>query len=111
VISSRWISISAKGPSPQERVVGRQAPGEALGIGKEDLPLALDALQQFEVDPVDPGDGLQAIALGLPDEGLGAVHGRGQGRLGCEPFQGVGDAAEQGSEVVGLGRAHGDFRT
>ena len=92
--------------APEQGVVGRQAFGEAAGVLQQGRLLALDALQQPDLDPVDPGHRLQEVALGVPDEGIGGVE-RGQGRgQGCQALEGVGNAPQQQGKVLGRRPAH-----
>jgi hypothetical protein len=54
--------------------------------------LAVDPLQQVEIDPVHLGHGLEAMARGMPDIGLGAGLDVGAGRGGRrQPVEGFGD--------------------
>ncbi len=79
-MSSRWISISFRPPAvarrgsaliaacdgldqrrfahaaraPQQRIVGRQAAGEALGVLDQHVAHPVDALEQRHLDAVDP---------------------------------------------------------
>ena len=59
--------------APQQGVVGGQPLGEAARVGEQQVPLALDALEQGKGQPVDTAHGQEALALRLPDEGLGRV--------------------------------------
>ena len=92
-MSSRWISTSLSpadlamhglderalahaARAPQQRVVGGQAAGEALRIGKQGIAHPVDALQQRKRHAVDLDDGEEGFGLGLPDEGIGRPESR-----------------------------------
>ena len=116
-MSSRWISISASGPGgppisrftwawtaftiellPEPRephsralLAGRPV-AKRLRVLEQGLLLAVDAHQKVEVDPVDLGHGLQAMAGGVPDIGFGRGDvGAGRGGRG-EAVECFGDA-------------------
>ena len=95
-LDQRALARAAR--APEQGVVGRQAPGEAPRVVQQDVAVAIDPAQQLELDPAHPVDRLEAGALGMPDEGLGAVEG-GRGRV-CrgQALEGFGDLAEQGKE-------------
>ena len=77
---------------PQQRIVGGQALGKAGGIVQQLVDLAVDALQQRQVDPVDGLDRGQTIGVGMPDKGLslGQIHRRAGGR--GQTVQSIGNA-------------------
>ena len=84
--------------APKQRVVGGQAAGKALGIFGKLRGHGLEALQELERNAVYLTDGLEAFALGLPDERLGSVEiglDRGRSR---QPFQCGGEALEPREE-------------
>ena len=107
-ISSRWISISFSrsaglrvgvdagmrgldqrglahaARAPQQRVVGGQAVGEALGILDQDVAHPVDALEQAEIDPVDARHRRQP-PVRVPDEGVGGAEGIGRRRPARPP--------------------------
>ena len=64
--------------SPQQRIVGGKAVGEALGVLDQDVAHPLDPLQKTEVDAADPRHRRQP-PVGVPDEGVGG--GEGIGRI------------------------------
>src|SRR3546814_1016156 len=78
--------------SPEERVVGGQAFGEAARVVEQDFALLGNALEQTQIEPVDRTHRRQRFPFGMPDEGIG----RGQIALGtrrwAEPLQGFRDA-------------------
>ena len=59
-LDQRALAHAAR--APQQRVVGRQAAREALGVLEQDVAQPVDALEQVDLDPVDLGDRLQAAA-------------------------------------------------
>ena len=69
--------------APQQRVVGGQAVGEALGVLDQDVAHPVDALEQAEIDAADARHRRQP-AVRMPDEGVGAAEriGRAGGRRG-----------------------------
>ena len=78
--------------APQQRVVGRQALGEAPRVLEQGLLLAVDAHQQVETDAVDLGHCFQPMAGGVPDIGFGRRDvGAGGGGWG-EPVERFCDA-------------------
>ena len=80
--------------APQQRIVGRQALGEALGILDQHVAHAVDALEQRHLDAVDARDRREPASVRLPDEGVGAGqigHGRALRR---QPLERGGDARE-----------------
>src|SRR3546814_18991548 len=52
------------------------------------------------------GNRLQAVALRVPDKGIGAVQRDGRGRLGGESLQSCGDALENRQEAFAIGTTH-----
>ena len=78
--------------APQQRVVGRQARGEALGVLDQHVAHAVDALEQRHVDAVDARHRREPAPVGMPDEGIGGGEiGRGR-RLRRQPLERGGDA-------------------
>ena len=57
--------------APQQRIIGRQAAGEALGIFDQEVAHAVDALEERHVDTVDAANRRELAAFRVPDEGLG----------------------------------------
>ena len=119
-MSSRWISISLSARcrlprtivdrgmhrldqrrlahaarAPEQRIVGRQAAREALGILHQRVAHAVDALEQRHLHAVDARDRNQPRALGMPDEGVGAAEIGHCGWTRREPLQRVGDARKR----------------
>ena len=58
--------------APQQRVVGGQAIGEALGVLDQDVAHPVDALEQAEIDAADARHRREP-AVRMPDKGIGAV--------------------------------------
>ena len=81
--------------APQKGAVGRQAVGEPFGVFEQDIALAVDPLEEGEIHPVDLGDPVQALVLGLPDEGLRRrkIEAVGLGRR--QTVEGLGDASQE----------------
>src|SRR3546814_16575605 len=71
-------ALAGAARAPQQRVVRRQAVGEAPGVLVEGLRLTTDALQKREIDPIYLGNRLPAVALRVPDNGIGAVQRDGR---------------------------------
>ena len=89
--------------APQQRVVGRQAAGKALGVLGELRRDVLDALQQLQRHAVDLRHRLEALGLGVPDESVGALEIGFRGRRRRQPLECRGEAFQalhQGGFVV-----------
>ena len=81
--------------APQQRVVGRQAAGEALGILDQKIAHPVDALEQRHLDTVDAADRARAVALRDARRRLRRRQKSGAGRRRRgQPFQRVGDPLE-----------------
>ena len=97
--------------APQQRVIGGQALGEALGIFDQHVAHAVDALEQRHLDAVDVRDRRQA-SVRMPDKGVGGGQ-IGRGRVGRrETLQRIGDprqyvavAARRATAWLGAGLA------
>ena len=83
-LDQRGLAHAAR--APQQRVVGGQAVGEALGVLDQDVAHPVDALEQAEVDPADARHRRQP-PVRVPDKGV-----RGAERLRPEA---AGEAAER----------------
>ena len=88
--------------APQQRVVGGQALGEALGVFHQHVAHALDALEQRHLDAVDAFDRRQPPAVRMPDEGVGGGEVGRRHLPRRQPLQRGGDALQQ-SGAVGAG--------
>ena len=77
--------------TPQQRVVGRQAVGEAARVLEQRLGHPLDAAQQVERHAGDPRHRPQPLAPRLPDEGVGCIEVDTQSGGGGGPLQRRGD--------------------
>ncbi len=116
-MSSRWISISFSrsaglrsmlilacvglhqrrlahaARAPEQRVVGGQAVGEALGVLDQDVAHPVDALEQAKVDAADARHRRKA-SVRMPDKGVGGAERlrarrrrRGRGKVAGDGFQ------------------------
>ena len=93
-LDQRRLAHAAR--APQQRIVGRQAAREALGVLDQEVAHPVDALEQRHLDAVDARAPASSRArLRVPDEGVGRGEvGRGGGRR-REPLQRLGDPREQ----------------
>ena len=92
-LDQRRLAHAAR--APQQRIVGGQAAGEALGVLDQKIAHPVDPAQDRNVDAVDARNGRQRAAVGAPDEGLGRLEiglRRGRGRVALKR---LGDAAEE----------------
>ncbi len=91
-LDQRGFSHAAR--APQQRIVGRQAVREALGILDQEIAHPVDAFEQRHVDTVDAANRCEVAAFRVPDEGLGGGKVE-RGRRGWgQPFQRGGDTGE-----------------
>src|SRR5262249_38656418 len=81
--------------APQQRIVGREPAGEALGVGDQRIAHAVDAFEQREGYAVDIGDRNETSCLGMPNEGVVDREIRRLGLLRTKPLDGPGDPFEQ----------------
>jgi hypothetical protein len=81
--------------APEEGVVGRQPPGEALGILRQLVPNPVDAAQEAHLDPVHLRHRGEPAPGGLPDEGVGRCKIRVRRSRGSQTLQGSGDARQK----------------
>jgi hypothetical protein len=99
-------TLAGAARTPQQGVVGGQSVGEAPGVLVQGLGLATNALQKRDVDPIYMVNRVQPVALGVPDEGVGSVHGDRRRRGRGESLQSLGNALENRVEVVTIGAVH-----
>ena len=100
-LDERGLAHAAR--APQQRVVGGQPPGEALGVLGELRRDVLETLEQRQGHAVDLADRLEGVPLRMPHEGFrGLEIGlRGPGRR--QPLERCGqslEARDQGGFVV-----------
>ena len=69
-LHQRGLAHAAR--APQQRIVGGQAVGEALGVLDQDVAHPVDALEQEEVDAADALD-LGQPPVRVPDKGVGII--------------------------------------
>ena len=91
--------------APQERIVGRQAGGEAVRVVEQNVAHPVDSAQQGQRHPAHLGDRMQAVMLRLPDEGGRGLKVVDRGRCRGQPLQRLGDAVELAAKVVVEGHA------
>ena len=70
--------------APQQGVVGRQAARKSLGVLKQKIAHAIDALEERHLDTVDAGGRRRAGALRMPDKGRGRGRNRARAAV-AEP--------------------------
>jgi hypothetical protein len=99
-LDQRRLAHAAR--APEQRVVGGQAPGEALGIGDELVADEIDAVQQRNIDAIDLGHRLEGERRRLPDEGVGGVEVRTLAHGRREALKRRGDSRQKGGLVGGL---------
>ncbi len=78
-LDQRRLAHAAR--APQQHVVGRVAVGETLRVVDQDVAHTVDALDQVDLDPIDPFDWCQHAGFGFPHEAVGGAEiGRGRRR-------------------------------
>ncbi len=91
--------------APQQRVVGRQAGGEAPGVVEQYVAHPVDAADQPDLDAVDAMDRLQEAWIGHPDETIGGFELGLGGQRRRQPRHGGNQPVELfregGSRVIG----------
>ena len=73
-LDQRALAHAAR--APQQRIVGGQAFGEAPRVGQQGVALALDALEQRQIDMRHLGHRHQPALRRLPDKGVAPGQGR-----------------------------------
>jgi hypothetical protein len=73
---------------------------EATCIVVEDIANPVDAVQKGQVDMINLRHGLQALDGGLPVKSIGRIEIDLVGRCRCQAFKGIGDALQQGFNIV-----------
>jgi hypothetical protein len=101
-LDQRRLAHAAR--APQQRVVGGQAFGEALGIFHQHVAHAVDALEQRHLDAVDAFDRRQPPAVGVPDESVRAGKIGEGGVARRQPLKRRGDAFQHRAGGGRLGR-------
>ena len=92
--------------TPEERVIGRQAFGEAVGVVHQQIADVIDAFEEAEIDPRHGGHRIQHAACAAPDKGVGSTQISALGGRRRKPFQRLGDARKQGRQTLILSHKH-----
>ena len=87
--------------APEQRIIGGQSHCEALGIGEELRRHVIDAFEERQGNAADIRDGVECIALGIPDECGGGHEVRRCGRRWGQALERIRNAGE------GVGRGRG----
>ncbi len=81
---------------PEKGVVGRQAVGKTLRIGKQQLFDHVDALEQIQRNMLDVMDRFQRSGLRVPDERVGFIEPIIAGLWWGQTLKCIGNAGKQG---------------
>ena len=93
-------TLAGAARAPQQGIVRRQALCKPQGVFIQRIALPIDALQQFDVEPVHLGDGLQIGRIRVPDEGIGGTEIRHRRRRRRQSFETIGDPGQQPGNIV-----------